>query len=282
MIRIYSTSRGHSFKCSNLPRISIVTSSYNQAQYLQQTISSIRRQNYPNLEYIIIDGGSKDSSVDIIVENLDIISYWHSKVDRGCADALNQGLEIATGDYFCYINSDDFLTNNALLRFAQYVSRNPNCDVYCGHGIERSEFAGVSERMAFSANFTLSAYMQGRASIFQPSTFFRLSTLRSKAKFNINNRTCWDGELLVDLALNGAVFNRMPFNYILSIFRLHGESISGTGRLHNQHRNDVERIRRKIMELRPELQSQIKIPGIVLDLYRDPKLLAVRTLSRLI
>ena len=92
------------------PKISVVTASYNQAEFLEATIRSVLLQNYPNLEYIIIDGGSTDHSVSIIKKYEPWIKYWVSEKDNGCPDALNQGLSICMGDIFYYLNSNRALS----------------------------------------------------------------------------------------------------------------------------------------------------------------------------
>ena len=90
------------------PRITIVTPSFNQGQYIEDTIKSVLLQGYPNLEYIIVDGGSTDGTVEIIRKYEPWISYWESTPDRGQADALNKGFARATGRICAYINSDDY------------------------------------------------------------------------------------------------------------------------------------------------------------------------------
>ena len=103
----------------DLPRITVVTPSYNQGPYLEQTIQSVLGQGYPNLEYIICDGGSKDQSVDIIGRYAGQLAWWVSEKDKGQTEALNKGFGRATGDLFTYINSDDTLEPGSLIAAAQ-------------------------------------------------------------------------------------------------------------------------------------------------------------------
>ncbi|GEO07613.1 glycosyltransferase family 2 protein [Segetibacter aerophilus] len=115
-----------------IPKISIVTPSFNQGLYIEKTILSIITQGYPNLEYIIIDGGSTDNTIDIIRKYEQHISYWVSEPDKGQSDALNKGLSKCTGDIFNWINSDDYLADNALFKIADYFTKNASIDVVCG------------------------------------------------------------------------------------------------------------------------------------------------------
>lgn len=103
----------------DFPKISIVTPSYNQGQYLEETIRSVLDQGYPNLEYIIIDGGSTDNSVEIIQKYASRLTYWISEKDRGQTDALNKGVARCTGEVFGYLNSDDLLMPGSLERVAR-------------------------------------------------------------------------------------------------------------------------------------------------------------------
>lgn len=109
---------------TNYPKITIITPSYNQGRYLEETILSIIGQNYPNLEYIIIDGGSTDNSVDIIKKYEHSLKYWVSEKDNGTYDANNKALKKFTGDYWCVVNSDDLLKPSSLFRVAEYLHVN--------------------------------------------------------------------------------------------------------------------------------------------------------------
>lgn len=104
------------------PKISIITPSYNQGAYIEETIQSVLNQNYPNLEYIIIDGGSTDNSVDIIKKYATHLSYWFSEPDDGVYHALQKGFERSTGEIMGWINSDDMLHPKSLFTIAEILS----------------------------------------------------------------------------------------------------------------------------------------------------------------
>lgn len=115
------------------PRISVITPSYNQAEFLERTIRSVLDQNYPNLEYIVIDGGSTDGSVDIIRRYADRIHYWVSEPDSGQSNAINKGLKMATGDWLCWQNSDDIYYPGAFQDLAVTACRQPTADLIIGN-----------------------------------------------------------------------------------------------------------------------------------------------------
>ena len=110
------------------PRITVITPSFNQARYLESTILSVTTQGYPNLEYIIIDGGSTDGSVDIIKRYASKLAYWISESDNGQSHAINKGLNIATGNWICWQNSDDIFYPSTFFKIAEIIKKTPDVD----------------------------------------------------------------------------------------------------------------------------------------------------------
>lgn len=126
---------------NSFPKISVVTPNYNQGKFLEKCIRSVISQNYPNVEYIIIDGGSTDNSIDIIKKYENMLTFWVSEKDKGQADAINKGLIHATGEIFNWLNSDDFLEPGALLRCAKAYKKNPSAGGWVG-GCRRIDTKG--------------------------------------------------------------------------------------------------------------------------------------------
>ncbi|WP_071467069.1 glycosyltransferase family 2 protein [Polynucleobacter asymbioticus] len=115
-----------------LPKVSIVMPSFNQVQFIERSILSVLNQSYPNVELIVIDGGSTDGSVEIIKQYQDRISYWESEPDRGQAHAINKGLAIATGEWVGWQNSDDVYTEDAIEKLIECAHKNPSAGLVIG------------------------------------------------------------------------------------------------------------------------------------------------------
>lgn len=225
-------------------KISVVTISFNQAEFLERAVRSVIEQDYDDIEYIVVDPGSTDSSRDIIEKYRDKISKVIFEPDDGPADGLNKGFACATGDIFCYINADDFFEPGAFRYVEKYFYENPAIDVLCGT-IRLIDKKGRKRlRKRTPDRFSLKRYAAGICMIGQQATFFRSRAFHLTAGFNKENRTCWDGEMLVDMALAGCSFGRVY--KVLGNFRIYADSISGSGRLNEEYLQDRARIMQKI------------------------------------
>jgi len=160
----------------NPVRFTIVTPSYNQGKYLEKTILSVLEQGYPNLEYIIIDGGSTDESVAIIKKYADRLAYWVSEPDRGQSHAINKGFERATGDIFGWLNSDDWYHPGALQAVAEAFASNPEAGAVVGAGEYIDETGAIINLSVPNAISLESIYSWFDEFFWQPSCFFTRET----------------------------------------------------------------------------------------------------------
>ena len=163
-------------KDANYPKVSIVTPSYNQAKFLERTILSVLNQNYPNLEYVIIDGGSTDGSVEIIKKYEEYLAYWISEPDKGQADAINKGFKTFKGKIFAYLNSDDTYCDGTLRKVVDYFGNHP--DVYLVYGDyvlidAQDNVIKYKKEIEFDYNVLL----YGFSYIPQPTVFFKREVL---------------------------------------------------------------------------------------------------------
>ena len=160
------------------PKISIITVSYNQGRYLEKTIRSVLDQNYPNLEYIVIDGGSSDNSIEIIKKYEDKLAYWVSEPDGGQSEAIQKGLDKSTGDIFNWLCSDDYLESGALHTIAKAFSTNSHAHIVSGHVREFNEEGTRNDiKVGTQIRNTISKTIT-ETFITQPSTYWRIDIFR--------------------------------------------------------------------------------------------------------
>jgi glycosyltransferase involved in cell wall biosynthesis len=177
------------------PKISIITPSFNQGLFIEETIQSVLNQNYPNLEYIIIDGGSTDNTVDIIKKYEQYLHYWVSEPDRGQAHAINKGFAQATGEIFNWINSDDYLAPGALQDIGNYFTTAPQKNILCGYTrcfYDEDNSTSHEYRMGVQddvANTILNVAMN------QPGSFYRTKIVKQLGGVNESLRYVFDDDL---------------------------------------------------------------------------------------
>lgn len=227
------------------PKISIVTPSYNQGQYIEETILSILNQNYPNLEYIIIDGGSTDNTVEIIEKHADRITYWVSERDQGQADAINKGFKKCTGEIFAYLNSDDCYYPGALFEVANiYLKQKKDKVLLIGNCYWANSFQdtqGWLDKPNFPTTLYLALKKRGLAP--QPSMFW---TNPLSLRFNEDLKFCMDFEFWLKLILNQYEIERIDQK--ISLFRTHPNSKTSTlDQIQQEELNGVSSIYKKYL-----------------------------------
>ena len=208
------------------PKISIITPSFNQADFLERTILSIHNQLYPNLEHIVIDGGSTDGSVEVLKKFENRLSYWHSRPDQGQCDAINQGASKATGSFMTWINSDDLLLQGALDRIGNLIRKHPDTDLFYGNHVEVDESDRVTKRV-YTINFDLKDFLYEVHIIFhQQSSFWKVELFRELGGLN-DCPYAMDYDLFYRMISRGIRWHRIE-DY-LAAFRIYPESLTGSG-----------------------------------------------------
>lgn len=208
-------------KACSWPRITVVTPSYNQAEFLERTIQSVLNQGYPNLEFIIIDGGSTDGSVEIIRKYEKQLAYWVSEQDAGQTDAINKGWKKATGQIIAYLNSDDTYMPQAMKNVASYFGRHPEVDAVYGTCNLIDEYDKVINVWEPS-KFNLKALIRcGISTIPQQTVFFRSKILDDIGFLDSSLRHVMDYEYWIRI---GQKFNFKKIPYIIANFRVQANS----------------------------------------------------------
>jgi glycosyltransferase involved in cell wall biosynthesis len=240
----------------SLPKISVVTISYNQGLYLEECIRSVLDQNYPNVEYIVVDPGSTDDSRNILQKYSGRIQKIILEPDHGPADGLNKGFAQATGDIFYYLNSDDRLAPGSFMYVSEFFSTHPLTDILCGAIRIIDENGMASPRKRTSDLFRMADYAEGISTVGQQATFFRRIAFQKAGGFNADNRISWDGELLIDFALAGCQFETV--RRVLGDFRIYSDSITGSSQYLEKMLRERRRLRNKMEHANVPLYSSVE------------------------
>ena len=216
----------------NLPTISVVTPSFNQAKFIRATVDSVLSQHYPHLEYWVIDGGSTDGTVDIL-KSYGKELHWLSEPDHGQTDAINKGFTHCTGDILAFLNSDDLYLPGTLQRVGEYFAAHKQAqwltgdyEIIDGSGARLASHSIVSSYKSFLLRHYRPALLRLTNSIIpQPSTFWTRSAYEAVGELDESLRYCMDYDLWLRLA------KKFPLHYLpvsLSAFRRHQDSKSET------------------------------------------------------
>lgn len=201
------------------PLVSIVTPSYNQAKYLEQTIRSVLDQNYPRLEYIVIDGASTDDSEQVIRKYMDHLAYWISEKDSGQGEAINKGFLRVRGEIIAWLNSDDYYLPNTITSAVKVFEENPDVVMVYGDMLavdERGQTMNLLKYKQLSLQDLLCFQIIG-----QPSIFFRREVLEETGKLDTSLHFLLDHHLWIRIAQHGKILH-IPQTW--SAARYHAEA----------------------------------------------------------
>jgi glycosyltransferase involved in cell wall biosynthesis len=225
-------------------KISVITPSFNQAAFIERTILSVLEQNYPDLEYIVMDGGSTDGTLEILKKYADKI-IWQSEKDNGQSDAINKGLKIATGEILAYLNSDDTYAPGALQKVADFFANNPDKSwVYGKCKIINEKDAEIRKPITAYKNWLLKNYsypkLLSENFISQPATFWKRGIHAKLGFFDENEHFCMDYEFWLRI---GQKYSAGVINNYLANFRYY--SLSKSGSVNKKQFQDELRLAKK-------------------------------------
>jgi glycosyltransferase involved in cell wall biosynthesis len=247
-------------------KISIVTPSLNQGRFLESTIRSVVEQDYEDLEYIIIDGGSTDNSVDIIRKYEKYITYWVSELDSGQSHAINKGFAKCTGDIVAWLNSDDEYVSGTLGIVGRYMEKNPAADIVFGDQEDMDENGETFRSVRWVKHSTLAMLSLG-IMIPQPASFYRRKMVEEIGELDESLYWVMDYEWFLRMALAGYKFCHIPKK--LARFRYHRNSktIIGT-RDGNEHWEHLYQIQANYLHKYNNLIAPLRLSPLHLRLIR--------------
>jgi glycosyltransferase involved in cell wall biosynthesis len=252
----------------HLPRISVVMPTFNALEFVREALTSIRIQNYPDLELIIVDGGSKDNTLSVVNEFKDLNPIIVSEKDFGLIHAVNKGVMIATGDYINWLNADDLYFENALLKVGTFLSKHPNVDLLYGdaaHVDKDGKFLKWHKAQVFNKDILLNQ----RCYVPCQATFFKRSSLAYIGLFDTSLLWAGDWDMWKRFAINDDKFRIEFLDEKISKWRLHRNTISFGGGSRVYFKQHLETYRSTI-KYKTVLVSKLQIeliPHILVGLF---------------
>lgn len=207
------------------PLVSIITPSYNQGVFVRETIESVLSQDYENIEYIVVDGGSTDNSLDIIKEYEGKLIYISEK-DNGQSDAINKGFRMAHGEIVAWLNSDDVYEPNCITKAVDEFLKNPKLGLVYGDGYIIDDASKKLKVFEYTQEFDYWKLVNFWDYIMQPATFFKRETLESVGYLDVDLHYCMDWDLWIKLA---AVSEVKYIPELLACSREYGDTKTSTG-----------------------------------------------------
>jgi glycosyltransferase involved in cell wall biosynthesis len=237
------------------PKVSVITPSYNQGQFIEETILSVFNQTYPNIEYIIIDGKSNDNSVEIIKKYSENLTYWISEKDNGQTDAINKGFAIATGEIVCWINSDDILLPGALQEVVNYFTAFPECKILNGYTLRIDKISNIMFNHFVPKPMKWFA-KHGVYYINQPSMFFKKELINKLGFINEKYHARMDQEFVMRVLKNNIQFGKV--NKILAAIRIHEDTKTAqNGAIWDVDLDRLQDEYGSVFKVRPDLSGTI-------------------------
>ena len=226
----------------NYPKVSIITPSYNQGQFIERTILSVLEQDYPNIEYIVIDGGSTDNTLEILKKYEDQI-IWKSELDKGQSDAVNKGFLLSTGKIIGWLNSDDTYKPGAISYVVRYFSEHPDVGMIYGG----CDLIDINDKIIATVkifDFDLRVLINSADIVNQPSAFFRRNVFSEVGMLDINLKWAMDLDLWIKIALK---FKIQSVHFKLANFRKYPNQKSATDiwGIKPEYRKEILRVSRK-------------------------------------
>ena len=203
-LAVHNVTKGNNdaYVYNKLPLVSIITPSYNQGKYIRETIESVLKQSYPRIEYIVMDGGSTDNTVEILKEYGDRI-VWRSQKDDGQADAVNKGISIAHGEIIGWLNSDDTYLESAVSKAVDFLTGHPQIDAVYGEGYYTDISSNITGRYP-TEKFDYNRLAEN-CFICQPTVFFKKKALQNVGCLDKRLQLCMDYELWIRMAQKGRI-----------------------------------------------------------------------------